>query len=237
MGGEISYKSCTAEVLPYLIYLVFIQPTYLLPSLRFKGLEIKLTNSTFDINTKADFDLADFGAKFTTKADQSRVEVAENINVFISYAWANKVVVDAIDTWLCQKNLQVRLDERDFFARTRIREEILRIMESSEIILIIYSKESKDRAWTEFERELAGDLQIEAKKEGKSPPRVIYVVIDGTPLPNVTEKSKIAIMANEQRIRQPGGGRKRVVETMDGLSEAFLRIIEHNTAGSPVDAS
>ena len=24
---------------------------------------------------------------------------------------------------------------------------------------------------------------------------------------------------------------------MDGLSEAFLRIIEHNTAGSPVDAS
>ena len=42
---------------------------------------------------------------------------------------------------------------------------------------------------------------------------------------------------NEQRIRQPGGGRKRVVETMDGLSEAFLRIIEHNTAGSPVDAS
>ena len=28
-----------------------------------------------------------------------------------------------------------------------------------------------------------------------------------------------------------------MVETMDGLSEAFLRIIEHNTAGSPVDAS
>lgn len=42
---------------------------------------------------------------------------------------------------------------------------------------------------------------------------------------------------NEQRIRQPGGGRKRVVETMDGLSEAFLRIIEDNTAGSPMDAS
>lgn len=28
-----------------------------------------------------------------------------------------------------------------------------------------------------------------------------------------------------------------MVETMDGLSEAFLRIIEHNTAGSPVDVS
>ena len=42
---------------------------------------------------------------------------------------------------------------------------------------------------------------------------------------------------NEQRIRQPGGGRKRVVETMDGLSDAFLRIIEHHTAGSPMDES
>ena len=30
MGGEISYKSCPARVLLHLIYLVFIQPTYLL---------------------------------------------------------------------------------------------------------------------------------------------------------------------------------------------------------------
>ena len=29
MGGKISYKSCPTGVLPHLIYLAFIQPTYL----------------------------------------------------------------------------------------------------------------------------------------------------------------------------------------------------------------
>lgn len=43
-------------------------------------------------------------------------------------------------------------------------------------------------------------------------------------------------MSNE-RIRQSGGGRKRALETIDGLSEAFLRVIKHHTAGSPMDES
>ena len=43
-------------------------------------------------------------------------------------------------------------------------------------------------------------------------------------------------MSNE-RIRQPGGGRKRALDTIDGLSEAFLRVIERHTAGSPMDES
>jgi len=42
---------------------------------------------------------------------------------------------------------------------------------------------------------------------------------------------------SDQRIRQPGGGRKRAVETIEGLSAAFLRVIEHHTAGSPMDES
>lgn len=37
------------------------------------------------------------------------------------------------------------------------------------------------------------------------------------------------------RIRKPGGGRKRKVETIEGLDEAFIEILETHTAGSPMD--
>ena len=42
---------------------------------------------------------------------------------------------------------------------------------------------------------------------------------------------------NQERIRREGGGRKSVLATMQGLEEAFERIIEEKTAGSPMDES
>lgn len=42
---------------------------------------------------------------------------------------------------------------------------------------------------------------------------------------------------SKERIRQPGGGRKRSLDTIEGLSDAFLRVIEAHTAGSPMDES
>ncbi|MEO1508040.1 MAG: hypothetical protein AAFU84_10365 [Cyanobacteria bacterium J06633_23] len=41
----------------------------------------------------------------------------------------------------------------------------------------------------------------------------------------------------EKRQREPGGGRKSAFESIPGLDEAFLRVIERHTAGSPMDAS
>ncbi len=41
----------------------------------------------------------------------------------------------------------------------------------------------------------------------------------------------------QERIRQPGGGRKSAFETIAGLDEAFLRVLERHTAGSPMDES
>jgi hypothetical protein len=39
----------------------------------------------------------------------------------------------------------------------------------------------------------------------------------------------------QDRIRQVGGGRKSAFETIEGLDEAFLRVLERQTAGSPMD--
>jgi hypothetical protein len=38
-----------------------------------------------------------------------------------------------------------------------------------------------------------------------------------------------------ERIRQVGGGRKSAFETIAGLDEAFLRVLEQHTHGSPMD--
>ncbi len=39
----------------------------------------------------------------------------------------------------------------------------------------------------------------------------------------------------QERIRQPGGGRKSALATIAGLDEAFFRVLERHTAGSPMD--
>jgi hypothetical protein len=39
----------------------------------------------------------------------------------------------------------------------------------------------------------------------------------------------------QERQRAPGGGRKSALSTIEGIDEAFLRVIERHTAGSPMD--
>ena len=42
-------------------------------------------------------------------------------------------------------------------------------------------------------------------------------------------------LISNPRIRHPGGGRKKVIETLPGINEIFLTVIENHTAGSPMD--
>ena len=119
--------------------------------------------------------------------------------VFISYAWANADVVLAIDQWLRLKNIKTKLDKRDFFAGSRIRDEIMRVMQECDVTLIFYSEQSKDKPWTQFESEFAKDLEMNAKVEKKIPPRIIYIVLDNTPLPSITEKQRLAVIAKGKR--------------------------------------
>jgi hypothetical protein len=139
------------------------------------------------------------GLIFKTQKDIQKETASESITIFISYAWVDDNAVLAIDQWLRNKNLNTKMDKRDFFAGSRIRSEVLRVMKDCNVILIFYSKNSKDKPWPEFERELAEDLEMEAKKEKKSPPRIIYLVVDETPLPNITEKNRLAIFVKGKR--------------------------------------
>src|SRR5680860_54955 len=40
----------------------------------------------------------------------------------------------------------------------------------------------------------------------------------------------------EERIRKAGGGRKKIIETEENIDEVFFEILNHHTAGSPIDA-
>ena len=49
------------------------------------------------------------------------------------------------------------------------------------------------------------------------------------------EELKDALPEKEQRIRLPGGGRKSVLATTEGIDSAFLEILRNHTAGLPMD--
>ena len=164
---------------------------------------VKLSEAIFDVNTCLDRPinhdyLIAFGA-IPALSVETQASDASRIRVFISYAWANDDVVLAIDTWLRSKRLQTKLDKRDFFAGSRIRDEIVRVMSECQVILIFHSKDSADKPWPEFERELAADIEMDAKKKKSEPPRIIYTIIDETPLPSISEKNRIAIVAKGKR--------------------------------------
>lgn len=112
--------------------------------------------------------------------------------VFLSYAWSDRESVDAVDQWLRNKELLTRLDQRDFIAGNRIEEEIIRVMGQCSVIVIFYSRHSKNRPYPRLERELARSLGIKGKA------KVIYFCLEDTPLPSLIEEAHLAIKAKEK---------------------------------------
>jgi len=46
---------------------------------------------------------------------------------------------------------------------------------------------------------------------------------------------ELDLSKEDDRIRQPGAGRKSLIEITEGMDEAFLEVMEEHTAGSPMD--
>lgn len=78
---------------------------------------------------------------------------------------------------------------------------------------------------------------IEAKKLGYGGISYVCEVMSCNPESvkrGLTELGE-AIMEDKQRIRQAGAGRKRVIDTMPRLVEAFEEVMTPHSAGSPMD--
>lgn len=162
---------------------------------------LSLPGAVFDVASKfpEEFDPTDEGAILVSAAGAMNAERGKPRTVFFSYAWANEEVVLAIDQWLRLKGIETKIDKRNFFAGSGVSDEIVRNMQECDVVVTFYSKDAAGKPWIEFESKLAKDLETKAKEEGKPPPRIIYFVMDETPLPEGTENVRIAVMAKGKK--------------------------------------
>jgi hypothetical protein len=162
---------------------------------------IGIPNAVYDVLTKfpEGYHPTDRGAKLVSTTGPMGIDREQPPKVFFSYAWVNEAVVLAVDQWLRLKGIETKIDQRDFFAGSGISDEILRIMRECDVVVTFYSKDAKNKPWIQFESELAKELETKAKAEGKRPPRIIYFVMDETPLPEGAEDDRIAVMAKGKK--------------------------------------
>jgi hypothetical protein len=80
---------------------------------------------------------------------------------------------------------------------------------------------------------------IEAKKLGYGGISYIQRVLGCRPetIKRGMEEMKSPEIIKENRIRKKGAGRKKFLETIEGIDQAFLSVIDQHIAGSPMDES
>ena len=110
------------------------------------------------------------------------------------------------------------------------------------MLQIKYSEDVEQRMRSFFDtlneksrRQYAG---VEAIKLGHGGQKYISSVLGCHPQ---TVKAGIDEIFNrteipEESIRKPGGGRKKIIDMEDDIDEVFFEILNHHTAGSPVNA-
>lgn len=78
---------------------------------------------------------------------------------------------------------------------------------------------------------------IESMKLGYGGQKYIYEILSCNPdtVKTGVEEFENGILADESTIRKPGGGKKKIIETVETIDEVFLEILKDNTAGSPMD--
>jgi hypothetical protein len=119
-------------------------------------------------------------------------------SVFLSYASADRDTVNKIDQWLRDNGLRVVRDCQFFVAGSTIEDNIVRALASSDKILAVLSKNSRDRDWPRLERTLAE--QVESRL---GEPVLIYLCLDDTALP-AHDPTRLSIRASGKKLKDVG---------------------------------
>jgi hypothetical protein len=104
-----------------------------------------------------------------------------------------------------------------------------------------YSEETEDQMKLFYgslsEKEKRRYAALEAGKLGHGGQRYICKLLGCSPTTLRVGRAEMLQIASaeDQGVRRPGGGRKKIREKIEGIDELFLEIIEENTAGSPMD--
>jgi len=106
-----------------------------------------------------------------------------------------------------------------------------------------YSEETEEQMKLFYEKlsekEKRRYAAIEAEKLGHGGQRYICKLLGCSPTTLRVGRTELREKARDEceRVRRPGGGRKKIREKREGIDEMFLEIVEENTAGSPMDES
>ena len=77
---------------------------------------------------------------------------------------------------------------------------------------------------------------LESKKLGHGGQQYICKILQCDP--GTVKKGMLELQKNlppDNRIRRPGGGRKKIIDTFENIDHVFLDILREKTAGSPMD--
>ena len=77
---------------------------------------------------------------------------------------------------------------------------------------------------------------LESKKLGHGGQQYICKILQCDP--GTVKKGMLELQQNlpkDKRIRHPGGGRKKIIDTLEDIDTVFLDILREKTAGSPMD--
>ena len=77
---------------------------------------------------------------------------------------------------------------------------------------------------------------LEAKRLGHGGQQYICKIFGCDP--STVKRGTLELEGNiseDKRIRKPGGGRKKIIETMENIDDVFIEILSNHTAGSPMN--
>jgi len=109
------------------------------------------------------------------------------------------------------------------------------------VLRIKYSEEIEKQMKAFFdslnEKDRRRYAAIEAMKLGHGGQKYISGVLGchfQTVMAGINEITNGTKILND-RIRKPGGGKKKIIETVENIDEVFFEILKNHTAGSPMD--
>jgi TIR domain-containing protein/putative peptidoglycan binding protein len=142
-------------------------------------------------------------------------ETSELPCVFISYAWKDEEKVHKLVQWLRDREIKVILDADSFIAGETVRDSIRRAVAEADKVVAVFSENSKDRDWPQFERAIAEQLESVLGQK-----LLIYLCLDDTPLPE-HDNARLAIAGGQKPLKSLGN---KILETLTGSASPMPRV-------------
>jgi len=146
---------------------------------------------------RRDFGKYELGKYLNRKLEIENMILPDAPKVFISYNRRDEKTALAIDQWLREHGVDCKIDQRDFVPGDDLYECMAREVHDADKVLFIYSKNSKDRPYTQLERRITQQREAELCTSGSNKKLLLFLCLDGSPLPPESSH-RLAILVKDK---------------------------------------